>query len=68
MRQWHVPVAGAAKAGTRYVLLLTIGFYLGWTDGGGVTLLGALLFLPYVFLAPLVIGTYSIRDARSSAR
>ena len=45
------------------VLLLTIGFYLGWTDGGSVTLLGASLFLPYVFLAPLVIGTYLIRDA-----
>jgi hypothetical protein len=42
------------------VLLLTIGFYLGWTDRGGVTLLGAALFLPYVFLAPLVIGTYLI--------
>ena len=46
------------------VLLLTIGFYLGWTDGGGVTLLGASLFLPYVFLAPLVIGTYLIREDR----
>ena len=45
------------------VLLLTIGFYLGWTDGGSVTLLGASVFLPYVFLAPLVIGTYLIRDA-----
>jgi hypothetical protein len=45
------------------VLLLTIGFYRGWTDGGGITLLGVSLFLPYVFLAPLVIGTYLIRDA-----
>ena len=44
-------------------LLPTIGFYLGWTGGGSVTLLGASLFLPYVFLAPLVIGTYLIRDA-----
>jgi|GEM_PF-5045896 len=50
------------------VLLLTIGFYLGWTDGGGVTLLGASLFLPYVFLAPLVIGTYLTRDAPGSVR
>ena len=50
------------------VSLLTIGFYLGWTDGGGVTLLGAALFLPYVLLAPLVIGTYLIRDAPGSAR
>ena len=45
------------------VLLLTIGFYLGWTDGGGVTLLGASLFLPYALLAPLIVGTYLIRDA-----
>ena len=45
------------------VSLLTIGFYLGWTDRGGVTLLGAALFLPYVLLAPLVIGTHMIRDA-----
>ena len=44
------------------VSLLTIGFYLGWTDGGGVTLLGAALFLPYMLLAPLVIGTYLVRD------
>ena len=50
------------------VLLLTIGFYLGWTDGGDVSLLGASLFLPYVFLAPLVIGTYLIRDAAGSAQ
>ena len=50
------------------VSLLTIGFYLGWTDGGGVTLLGAALFVPYVLLAPLVIGTYLIRDAPGSAR
>ena len=50
------------------VLLLTIGFYLGWTDGGGVSLLGAALFLPYVLLAPLVIGTYLVRDASGSAR
>ena len=47
--------------------LLTIGFYLGWTDAGGVTLLGAALFLPYVLLAPLVIGTYLIRDVPGSA-
>jgi hypothetical protein len=39
------------------VSLLTIGFYLGWTDGDSVALSGAALFLPYVFLAPLVIGT-----------
>lgn len=45
------------------VLLLTIGFFLGWTDGGGVTLVGLSLFLPYAFLAPLVIGTYLIRYA-----
>jgi hypothetical protein len=50
------------------VLLLTIGFYLGWTDGDSVTLLGAALFLPYVLLAPLIIGTYLIRDAPGSAR
>ncbi len=51
------------------VSLLTIGFYLGWTDGGGVTLLGAslVIFLPYVLLAPLIIGTYLIRDAPDSA-
>ena len=35
--------------------LLTIGFYLGWTDGDSVTLMAAALFLPYVLLAPLVI-------------
>jgi hypothetical protein len=45
------------------VFLLTIGFYLGWTDGGSVTLLGASIFLPYAFLAPLIIGTYLVRDA-----
>jgi hypothetical protein len=45
------------------MLLLTIGFYLGWTDGGSVTLLGTSLYLPYVFLAPPVIDTYLIRDA-----
>jgi hypothetical protein len=50
------------------VLLLTIGFYRGWTDGGGITLLGVSLFLPYVLLAPLVIGTYLIRDAPGSTR
>ena len=50
------------------VSLLIIGFCLGSTDGGGVTLLGAALFLPYVLLAPLVIGTYLIRDAPGSAR
>jgi len=50
------------------VSLLTIGFYLGWTDGDSVTLLGAVLFLPYALLAPLVIGTYLIRDAPGSAR
>lgn len=50
------------------LLLLTIGFYLGWTGGGGATLLGAALFLPYVLLAPLVIGTYLIRNVPSSAR
>jgi hypothetical protein len=50
------------------VLLLTIGFYLGRTDGGGVSLLGAFLFLPYALLAPLVMGTYLIRDAPGSAR
>jgi len=50
------------------VSLLTIGFYLGWTDGGGVTLLGAALFVPYVLLAPLmIIGTYLIRGAPGSA-
>jgi hypothetical protein len=50
------------------VLLLTIGFYLGWTDRGGVTLRGVALFLPYVLFAPLVIGTYLIRGAPRSAR
>jgi hypothetical protein len=50
------------------VSLLTVGFYLGWTDGGRVTLLGAALFLPYVLFAPLVIGTYLIRGAPRSAR
>jgi hypothetical protein len=50
------------------VLLLTIRFYLGWTNGDGVTLLGAAFFLPYVLLAPLVIGTYLIRDAPGWAR
>jgi hypothetical protein len=45
------------------VSLLTIGFSLGWTDGSGVTLTGASLFLPYVFLAFLVLGTYLIGDA-----
>ena len=50
------------------VLLLTIGFYLGWSDGDSVTLLGAVLFLPYAWLAPLIIGTYLIRDAPCSAR
>jgi hypothetical protein len=44
--------------------LLTVGFYFGWADGGRVTLLGASFFQPYMFLAPLVIGTYLIRDAR----
>jgi len=50
------------------VSLLTIGFYLGWTDGDSVALSGAALFLPYVLLAPLIIGTYLIRDAPGSAR
>ena len=50
------------------VSLLTIGFYLGWSDRGSVTLLGAALFLPYALLAPLVIGTFLIRDAPGSAR
>jgi hypothetical protein len=44
------------------VFLLTIGFYLGWTDGGTVTLPGASLCLTYAPLAPLIIGTYLIRD------
>ena len=44
------------------VFLLTIGFYLGW-DGGRVTLMGTSLFVPYLLLAPLVIGTYLIREA-----
>ena len=42
------------------VSLLTIRFYLGWTDGGGVALLGTALFLPCALLAPLIIGTYLI--------
>ena len=50
------------------VLLLTVGFYLGWTDRGGVTLRGVALFLPYVLFVPLVIGTYLIRGAPRSAR
>jgi hypothetical protein len=50
------------------VLLLTIGFYLGWTDRGGLTLWGVALFLPYVLFAPLVIGIYLIRGAPRSAR
>jgi len=49
-------------------LLLTIGFYLGWIDRDSVTLLGAILFLPYALLAPLVIGTYLVRGAPRSAR
>jgi len=50
------------------VSLLTIGFYLGWTGGDSVTLLGAALFLPYALLAPVVIGTHLIRGAPRSAR
>ena len=50
------------------VLLLTLGFYLGWADADSVTLLGVSFFLPYAFLAPLVIGTYLIRDAPGAAR
>ena len=45
------------------VSLLTIGFYPGWTDVGRLLLLGAASFLPYALLAPLVTGTYPIRDA-----
>jgi hypothetical protein len=45
------------------VLLLTVGFYLGWGDKGSVIPLGVSLFLPYMFLAPLVIGTYLLREA-----
>ena len=37
--------------------LLTIGFYLGWTDRAWDTLLGVALFLPHALLAPLVIST-----------
>lgn len=50
------------------ILRLTISFYLGLTDGGGETLWGAALFLPYGLLAPLITGTYLIRDAPRSAR
>jgi hypothetical protein len=50
------------------VILLTIGFYFGWTGGDTVTLLGASFLLPYLVLTPLAIGTYLIRDAPSSAR
>jgi hypothetical protein len=48
-------------------MLLTVSSYPGWADRGSVTLLGASLFLPQVFLAPLVMGTCLIRDARGSA-
>jgi hypothetical protein len=44
------------------VQLLAVGFYLGWADGGRVTLLGASFFQPYMFLAPLLVGTYLIRN------
>lgn len=50
------------------VLLLTIGFHLGWTAGGRVTLLGATLFMPDAMLAPVLMGTYLIRDVPGSAR
>jgi hypothetical protein len=50
------------------VSLLTIGFCVRWTDGGGMTVLGAALFLPYALFAPLIMGTYLIRDAPGSAR
>jgi hypothetical protein len=33
-----------------------------------MTLLGVSFFLPYAFLAPLVIGTYLIRDDPDAAR
>ena len=39
-------------------LLMTLGFYLGWTGRGGVTLLGAALYLPDALPAPLIIGTH----------
>jgi hypothetical protein len=39
-------------------LLLIIGSYLGWTADGGVTLLDVSLWLPYMLLAPVIIGTY----------
>ena len=42
--------------------LLPIGFYLG-RDGGRVTLMATSLFVPYLLPAPLVVGTYSIREA-----
>jgi hypothetical protein len=45
------------------VILLTIGFYLGWADIGRVTLHGTSLLLLYLFLAPLVVRTYLIREA-----
>jgi hypothetical protein len=43
------------------VLLLTVSFYLGWTDAHGITLLGASHFPLYVILAPLAISTYFTR-------
>lgn len=49
------------------ILLLTLDFYLGWADEGGITLLGVSLFVPYLFVAPLVVGTCLIRDVRDSA-
>jgi hypothetical protein len=39
-------------------LLLVIGSYLGWPADGGVTLLDVSLWLPYVLLAPVIMGTY----------
>lgn len=41
----------------------TMGSYVGWTDGASVTLLGVSHLLPYVLLAPVAIGTHSIRGA-----
>ena len=51
-----------------FTMLLTMAFYAGWADGGEFSLLGTSFFLPRVFLVPLVIDPYPIREASGSAR
>jgi hypothetical protein len=50
------------------VLLLTVGFYLRWGDGGGVTLVGVFVLLPYLLVAPLLIGHYLVRGTSGAPR